>query len=61
MFPAEPAGEALRDDAQKVVADRVAEGVVDALKVIQVEKHDRERRGVASRGVERLGQLFVET
>ena len=61
VFQAEPAGEPLRDDAQKVVADRMAEGVVDALEVIQIEKHDRERGGIAFRGIERLGQLFVET
>ena len=52
--------EALRDDAQQIVADRVAQRVVDPLEVIEVQKHDRERLAVALRGFERLGELFVK-
>ena len=55
-----PAGEPLRDDAQQIVADRVAERVVDALELVEIEIHDRERRAVAPCAVERLGELLVE-
>ena len=34
--------------------------IVDALELVEVEEHDRERRTVALGGFERLGQLFVE-
>jgi hypothetical protein len=61
VLAAQPSREPLRDDAQEVVAHGVAERVVDALEVVEVEKHDRERLGVASRGVESLGELFMET
>ena len=57
---AQPAREPLRDDAQQVVANRVAQRIVDALELIEVEEHDRERGTVALGGFERLGQLFVE-
>src|SRR5271170_1247451 len=52
--------ESLRDDAQEVVANRVSERVVDALKLIEIEEHEREGGTVAPCSFERLGELIVE-
>ena len=38
----------------------MAQRIVDALELVEVEEHDRERRSVALGGFERLGELFVE-
>ena len=57
---AQPAGEPLRDHAQQIVADRMAQRVVDALELVEIEIHDSERRAVAPCAVERLGELLVE-
>ena len=57
---AQPARQPLRDDAKQVVSDRVAQRIVDALELIEVEKHDREHGTVAVGGFERLCELFVE-
>ncbi len=54
------AREPLRDDTQQVVANRVSQRIVDALELVEVEEHDRERRTVAIGSLEGLGQLFVE-
>src|ERR1019366_1573001 len=52
--------EPLRDDTKKVVANRVSQRIVDALELVEVEEHDRERRTVALGGRQRLGELFVK-
>jgi hypothetical protein len=45
---------ALRDLDQQSVAGAVAEGVIDVLKPVQVEEHDRGGRVVPSRATERI-------
>ena len=47
---AQHAGDPRGDDAQQLVADRVAEGVVDALEAVEVDEH-RRRLGAAAAGV----------
>ena len=46
ILDAQHARESLRDHAQQVVADRVPERVVDALELVEIEEHDRERLAV---------------
>ncbi len=60
VIGAQAARQALRDDAQQVVSHGVSECVVDALEVVEVEEHDRERTPVAARRLERLLELLVE-
>ena len=44
-----------RDDAQQLVADRMAEGVVDALEAVEVDEH----RGRLGAGVARVGEHLL--
>ena len=61
LVPAEPgdailrgrAGAAVGELDQQVVADLVAEGVVDLLEVVEVEEHEAERLAVGAVGVQR--------
>ena len=48
---AQDAGDPCGDDAQQLVADRVAEGVVDALEAVEVDEH-RRRVGAVAAGVD---------
>ena len=52
--------EAVRERTQHGVAADVAVGVVDALEVIDVEQHQRQRTGVAAGALELAVELFLE-
>ncbi len=54
------AADALRDDPEQLVADRMAERVVDALEVVEVEIEHRHRLGGLLHARQPLGHLLAQ-
>ena len=54
------AADALRDGAEQLVADRMAERVVDALEIVEVEAEHRHRLAVRLDAREALGHLLAQ-
>ena len=50
----------LRDLGEQAVAGVVAEAVVDELEPVEVEEQHRDRRVVATRALQRVGQAVVQ-
>ena len=48
------------DLGEELVADGVAAGVVDALELVDVDQHERERRAVAARALDHPGDGLLE-